>query len=220
MRRQKIIVMSEPKKEGSSLGAVLGSLTAILTLISGTLYLGGYLFLTGYYGAFNLPVGILGLSTQYVLAVSAVLFIPVGGVFLVGAIYFLSGSGSDVKGLARLKELQKNPWFYLIVIIYLLVLVYATPPTGKWFADKQVTRSFSAYKYLAEPLPFVSVQCKRAVPGLPAAQVAGDGTVTYKNLRLVASNDKYFFLYSAEAGTALVPQETVLWMGFYNQPSN
>ena len=217
MRRQKIVMVSEPKKEGSSFGAILGSLTALLTILTATLYLTGYLFLTGYYGAFNLPVSLVAVPTQNVLAVSAVLLIPLGGGFLL--VMLLIGTKDFAVGsFDSFSKIAKQRLLYFAIACYLLVLIFTIPPTGKWFANKQLTQSFSGYKPLAEPLPFVAVQCKQVVPGLPAPQPNGDGTVSYRNLRLVASNEKYFFLYSAETGTSLVPHEVVLWMGFRDQP--
>ena len=218
MRRQKIVLVSEPKKEGSSFATILGSLTALLTILTATLYLSGYLFLTGYYGAFNLPVSLVAVPTQNVLAVSAVLLIPIGGIPLLCILLVGTKGISFGSATIPLSDIIKLRWFHLGAAAYLLILVFAIPPTGKWFANKQLTNGFSLYKPLAEPLPFVSLQSKQVVPGLPSVQTNSDGTVSYKNLRLIASNDKYFFLYSSETGTSLVPHDFVLWMGFYDQP--
>ncbi|PYS25046.1 MAG: hypothetical protein DMF72_02935 [Acidobacteria bacterium] len=215
MRKQNILVVSDNKKEGSSLGAILGALTAILTALTGLFFLTGYLFLTGYYSTFNLPVSLIGLSTQTVLIMSAVLLIPIFSVLMLflGAGFLLSGAK-----LERLKDLPKKPGVYVAASVYLLLAIFTIPATGRWFANKQLSGSFSGYKPLAEPVPFVSVQCKQLLPGLTASEIGTDkSTFTYRNLRMVASNDKYLFLYSPQIGSFLVPRDTVVWMGFYGQ---
>jgi hypothetical protein len=218
MRRQKIVLVSDDKKEGSSLGAILGALTAILTALTGLFFLTGYLFLTGYYGTFNLPVSLIGLSTQTVLIMSAVLLLPIFAFLMLflGAGLLLADANSEE--LATLKVLPKKAWFYVGISVYLLITIFTIPATGRWFANKQLSGSFSAYRPLAEPLPFVSIQCKQLVPGLPAPEIGSDkSTFTYRNLRMVASNDKYLFLYSPQSGSCLVPRDLVVWMGFYAQ---
>lgn len=192
--------MQHDKEKSLSVASILGALTAIITVIGGLLFYIGYLFLLGYYRAFNLRIELLELSPKDIMAESGALLVPLT-LFLLIILIFSTPDISEIPHIWRRK-------IYLGFFAFILVLTLTIPPTGEWFAKRFVSNFFTGYNFLAKPLPSVLIFSKECLPSLPPCEVK-NGCHRYQNLRLVAANKDYYFLFNKNMTTYVVPKSAV-----------
>lgn len=201
------------QKTATPAWATLAGSAAVVTGVGAFLYYLGYLFLRGYYGWFGIPVEMLGLTAEQILAESGTILVPNLLIYLVTAIIIIATSRSHNVGVMQ----QIRAWRYpvtLVGAVYMLVLLFLTPATGRWFADKQIHGQFSAYGPLANPIPSVVLYTKEPLP-LPLREARSGGAMhRYEGLRLVATSEDYLFVTTGEAAAFAVPREAALAVRF------
>jgi hypothetical protein len=199
--------MSGERKEAGSVIAIISSLAAATAVTSGFLFYIGYLFLRGFYRAFNIPIELLEFTPQDVIAESGTLLVPL---LLFVALYVLlirMIGRSAVIGLQTLFWSWKSP-MAIASIAFILVLTLTIPPTGEWFAKRLLSQRFTAYNFLAKPLPSVRLFAKEPLFALTPDTVTNEMHV-YNHLILVAANKEYYFLHKKDSGTYVIPKKDV-----------
>ncbi len=206
--------MAEEVKTESPMLKVIGSLAALLTLLGGMLYYAGYLFLLGYYEAFNVPVSLLDLSFEQIVAASGTLILPLCFFFLV---FYLVFKAQKVSVIADLGKWFTKGVIYVCIILYALVLVFLIRSTGEWFAKREIEGRWSAYHILGQPHPYVSIYTEEPLQiPLKRGKLDKAGTAyVYHNLRLIASTKEQYFFFDENKETMAIKRELVTMIRFF-----
>jgi len=198
--------MPDEENKAGSITALVSSLAAATAVTSGFLFYIGYLFLRGFYRAFSIPIEMLELSAQDIIAESGTLLIPLllFAVLYILIIRLIDRSATGIKFLF----LKLKSTISIGAAAFVLILTLTIPPTGEWFAVRLVASRFTAYNFLAKPLPSIILHAKEPLSSLPADSV-DNGIHIYRHLILVASNKDSYFLYKKNMGTYVVSKSDV-----------